>query len=190
MGSAVPVLAFFALLAWASVKSGGNPGGLGVNDEFGQVNVETEAARDFTLELLSGPHPDDTTVNLAQLRGKVVLLDFWASWCGPCRIEAPTLAQVYQEYREKNVEFIGIDIWDGRQDALDHIERFSVPYPNGIDSNGTIAIDYGVKGIPEKIFISQEGTVAKKFVGPISAQALRSVLDELLGASGAAVPTR
>jgi len=190
VGSAVPVLAFFALLAWASVKSGGNPGGLGVNNEFGQVTVNTEAARDFTLELLSGPLPDDTTVTLAQLRGKVVLLDFWASWCGPCRIEAPTLAQVYQEYREKNVEFIGIDIWDGRQDALNHIERFGVPYPNGIDSNGTIAIDYGVKGIPEKIFISREGIVAKKFVGPISAQALRSVLDELLGAGGAAVPSR
>jgi len=200
VGSAVPVLAFFALMAWASVKSGGNPGGLGVNNEFGQVKVETKAARDFTLELLngellngellSGSLPNGTTINLAQLQGKVVLLDFWASWCGPCRIEAPTLAQVYREYREKNVEFIGIDIWDGRQDALNHIERFSVPYPNGIDSNGIIAIDYGVKGIPEKIFISREGTVAKKFVGPISAQALRSVLDELLGTRGTAVPTR
>ncbi len=195
VGSAVPVLAFFALMAWASVKSGGNPGGLGVNDEFGQVNVDTEAARDFTLELLngellSGPLPNDTTVNLAQLQGKVVLLDFWASWCGPCRAEAATLAQVYLEYREKDVEFIGVDIWDGRQDALNHIERFGVPYPNGIDSSGTIAIDYGVKGIPEKIFISREGVVAKKFVGPISAQALRSVLDELLGASvgGASSP--
>ena len=186
MCSAVPVLAFFGLLAWASVKSGGNPGGLGVNNEFGQVTVKTEAARDFSLELISGellksPLPNVTTVNLSQLRGKVVLLDFWASWCGPCRQEALTLAQVYQEYREKDVEFIGIDIWDRRQDALNHIERFGVPYPNGIDSDGTIAIDYGVKGIPEKIFISQEGTVAKKFVGPISAQALRSVLDELLG---------
>ena len=190
MGSAVPVLAFFALLAWGSFKSGGNPGGLGVNNEFGQVTVKTEAARDFTLELLHGPLPGATTVTLAQLRGKVVLLDFWASWCGPCRIEAPTLAQVYLEYREKDVEFIGIDIWDGRQDALNHIERFGVPYPNGIDSSGTIAIDYGVKGIPEKIFISRDGAVAKKFVGPISAQALRSVLDELLGASGEGVPSR
>ena len=182
------MLAFFGLLAWASVKSGGNPGGLGVNNEFGQVTVKTEAARDFSLELISGESlngslPNVTTVNLSQLRGKVVLLDFWASWCGPCRQEAPTLAQVYLEYRDKDVEFIGIDIWDRRQDALNHIERFGVPYPNGIDSDGTIAIDYGVKGIPEKIFISREGTVAKKFVGPISAQALRSVLDELLGAA-------
>ena len=187
------MLAFFALMAWASFKSGGNPGALGVNDEFGQVSVETEAARDFTLELLNGvllngPLPDDT-VNLAQLRGNVVMLDFWASWCGPCRQEAATLMQVYEEYRGRSVEFIGIDIWDGRQDALNHIERFGVLYPNGIDSKGTIAIDYGVRGIPEKIFISPEGTVAKKFVGPISAEDLRSVLDELLGANAVAVPS-
>lgn len=194
VGTAVPVLAFIALLSWASFKSEGQPGGLGVNDEFGQVAIDTQVARDFTLELLNGellssPTPDGL-VNLAQLRGKVVLLDFWASWCGPCQIEAPTLAQVYQEYRERNVEFVGIDIWDGRQDALDHIDRFGVPYPNGVDSDGTIAIDYGVRGIPEKIFISPDGAVAKKFVGPITVQALRSVLDELLRASGEAPPSR
>ncbi len=187
LGTVIPILAFIALLAWASFKSGGNPGGLGVNNDFGQVKVEVEAARDFTLELLNGPLPDDT-VNLAQLRGKVVMLDFWASWCGPCRIEAPALTQVYQEYHGDDVEFIGIDIWDGRLDAMGHIERFGVLYPNGIDSKGTIAIDYGVKGIPEKIFIGRDGAVAKKFVGPISAQALRSVLDELLGETGEKLP--
>ena len=187
LGTVIPILAFIALLAWASFKSGGNPGGLGVNNDFGQVKVEVEAARDFTLELLNDPLPDDT-VNLAQLRGKVVMLDFWASWCGPCRIEAPALTQVYQEYHGDDVEFIGIDIWDGRLDAMGHIERFGVLYPNGIDSKGTIAIDYGVKGIPEKIFIGRDGAVAKKFVGPISAQALRSVLDELLGETGEKLP--
>ena len=187
LGTVIPILAFIALLAWASFKSGGNPGGLGVNNDFGQVKVEVEAARDFTLELLNDPLPDDT-VNLAQLRGKVVMLDFWASWCGPCRIEAPALTQVYQEYHGDDVEFIGIDIWDGRLDAMGHIERFGVLYPNGIDSKGTIAIDYGVKGIPEKIFIGRDGVVAKKFVGPISAQALRSVLDELLGETGEKLP--
>jgi len=187
LGTVIPILAFIALLAWASFKSGGNPGGLGVNNDFGQVKVEVEAARDFTLELLNGPLPDDT-VNLAQLRGKVVMLDFWASWCGPCRIEALALTQVYQEYHGDDVEFIGIDIWDGRLDAMGHIERFGVLYPNGIDSKGTIAIDYGVKGIPEKIFIGRDGAVAKKFVGPISAQALRSVLDELLGETGEKLP--
>ena len=99
------------------------------------------------------------------------------------------MTQVYQEYRDKKVEFVGIDIWDGRLDALNHIERFGVLYPNGIDSEGTIAINYGVKGIPEKVFIDPEGMVVKKFVGPISAQNLRAVLDELLGVADGISPS-
>ena len=193
VGTAVPVLAFIALLAWASFKSGGNPGGLGVNDDFGQVVVEEEVAWEFTLELLGGPVPSgplpDESLSLSELSGKVVLLDFWASWCGPCQQEAQTLTRVYQEYRDKKVEFVGIDIWDGRLDALNHIERFGVLYPNGIDSEGTIAINYGVKGIPEKVFIDPEGMVVKKFVGPISAQNLRAVLDELLGVADGISPS-
>ena len=193
VGTAVPVLAFIALLAWASFKSGGNPGGMGVNDDFGQVVVEEEVAWEFTLELLGGPVPSgplpDESLSLSELSGKVVLLDFWASWCGPCQQEAPTLTQVYQEYRDKKVEFVGIDIWDGRLDALNHIERFGVLYPNGIDREGTIAINYGVKGIPEKVFIDPEGMVVKKFVGPISAQNLRAVLDELLGVADGISPS-
>ena len=179
LGTAVPVLAFIAVLAWASVKSGGNPGGLGVNNDFGQVSVNPRAARGFSLEVLDG-----TTITLDGLRGKVVMLDFWASWCPPCRQEAPTLAQVYREYQGQPVEFVGIDIWDRRQDALAFVERYGVPYPNGIDGKGSIAIDYGVRGIPEKFFVDREGTVVKKFVGPMSAETLRAALDELMAAEG------
>ena len=175
LGAGVPVLAFFAVLAWASVKSGSNPGGLGVNREFGQVPIDAEIARDFSLELLDG-----SSITLSGLHGKVVLLDFWASWCGPCQQEAPVLAQVYREFRGEAVEFVGVDIWDGLQDASNHIKKYSVPYPNGVDSSGTITIDYGVRGIPEKIFIGKDGVVARKFVGPISADTLRAALQELL----------
>jgi cytochrome c biogenesis protein CcmG/thiol:disulfide interchange protein DsbE len=175
LGSSIPVLALIALLAWALVKSGGSPGGLGVNNAFGEVPVEPEAAREFSLELLDG-----TTVTLSGLLGNVVLLDFWASWCPPCRQEAPILAQVYLEYRERGVEFIGVDIWDRRQDAEAYLERYGVTYPNGIDARGTIAIDYGVRGIPEKFLIDGSGGLVKKFVGPMSASSLRAALDELL----------
>ena len=178
VGVGVPMLALIALLAWATVRSQGNPGGLGVNDEFGQVDVKEQAARNFSLELVDGE-----TLELYDLRGKVVLLDFWASWCGPCQQEAPILVEVYGEFQRSDVEFVGIDIWDGSQDALNHLERYGVPYPNGIDSEGIIAIDYGVKGIPEKIFIDQQGVVVRKFVGPINADLLRAELASLLAAN-------
>ena len=179
-GSAVPLLALISLLAWASVKSDGNPGGLGVNSEFGRVPVNAEAAREFSLELLDGE-----TVILSELRGKVIMLDFWASWCPPCRQEAPILAQLYREFQGQPVEFIGIDIWDRPADARAYINLFDIPYPNGVDSKGIIAIDYGVKGIPEKIFVDQNGITIKKFVGPINAEYLRSTLTELLEDAGA-----
>ena len=187
LATAAPVLALIALLAWASVKSGGTPGGLGVNNEFGQVSINKEAAREFSLELFSETNNEGPTLrptlNLSELRGKLVVLDFWASWCSPCRQEALDLAQVYREFQGAPVEFVGVDIWDGRRDALDHIARYNVPYPNGFDREGVIAIDYGVRGIPEKIFIDRNGETVKKFVGPITAETLRETLNQLL-ASG------
>ncbi|MDP6549112.1 MAG: TlpA disulfide reductase family protein [Dehalococcoidia bacterium] len=180
LGSSIPVLGLIALLAWALVESGGSPGGLGVNNAFGEVGVKQDAAQEFSLELLDG-----STVTLTGLRGKAVLLDFWASWCPPCRQEAPILAQVYLEYQDRGVEFIGVDIWDRRDDAEAYLERYGVTYPNGIDARGTIAIDYGVRGIPEKFLIDGGGALVKKFVGPMSANSLRAALDDLLAAEAA-----
>ena len=175
LGTAAPVLALLALLAWAVVQSGGNPGSLGVNEEFGQVRLSPKAATDFSLTTMDG-----ATINLAGLRGKVVMLDFWASWCAPCRFEAPVLVEVYLDYEDQAVEFVGVDIWDRRQDAIEYIDRYQITYPNGVDDKGTIAISYGVRGIPEKFIIDQDGVIVKKFVGPIDADTLRSTLDELL----------
>ncbi len=175
LASSVPVLGLLALLAWASVTTGGVPGGFGVNTEFGQAEVSSETPREFSLELLDG-----RPLNLSSLRGKVVMLDFWSSWCPPCRSEAPALAQVYREYSSSPVEFIGIAIWDQDQSVLDHVNEYQVPYPNGIDGDGKIAIDYGVTGIPEKFFIGPDGRPMKRYVGPMDADRLRRALDELL----------
>lgn len=176
LASGLPLLALFAVLAWASVRSGGNPGGFGVNAEFGQVEVSEDQADDFSLELMSGE-----TLTLADLRGKAVMVDFWSSWCPPCRQEAPVLAEVYLEYENLPVEFVGVDIWDVPAAAQEHIDRYNVPYPNGIDADGIIAINYGVTGLPEKFFISPEGMVVKKFVGPMSPSKLRGIMNEMLG---------
>ncbi len=178
LASGLPVLALFALLAWASMKSGGNPGGFGVNAEFGQVEVSADQADDFSLKLMAGG-----TLTLSELRGKAVMVDFWSSWCPPCRREAPVLAEVYLEYEGLPVEFVGVDIWDVPSAAQEHIDRYNVPYPNGIDADGIIVINYGVTGLPEKFFISPEGTIVKKFVGPMSPSKLRGILNDMLDPS-------
>ena len=108
------------------------------------------------------------------------MIDFWASWCPPCRQEASVLAEVYGEYQERGVEFIGVNIWDNPGDAETFLQQEGQVYPSGIDSEGEIAISYGVRGIPEKYFITREGTVSRKFVGPLTADLLRETLEGLL----------
>ena len=175
LSAAVPIVALFALLGWAMARSGGNPGGFGINSRFGEIAVDQRLAPDFTKDGLNGE-----TVSLSGLRGKVVMLDFWSSWCPPCRQEAPALAQVYREYQGRNIEFIGVAIWDDSGDVARYIEEFGLPYPNVLDERGQIAIDYGVAGIPEKFFIDSQGNLVRKFVGPIKPEGLRSALDSLL----------
>ena len=175
IGAGVPVLAFLAVLTWASFSSDGAPDSIAVNESVAEVQQERKAAPNFNLQL-----PDGGALSIADLRGKVVMLDFWASWCQPCRDEAPVLAQVYREYRERDVEFVGINLWDVPGDAELFLQQEGHEYPNGIDAEGKIAISYGVRGIPEKFFIGRDGSIARKFTGPMNPGLLREILDDLL----------
>ena len=168
-------MALFALLGWALAQSGGNPGGLGVNSRLGEVAATNQPVPQFVVTSLNGAE-----IDIKALRGKVVMIDFWSSWCGPCRAEAPILSQVYREYEGQPVAFIGIAIWDNSSDILKFADEFNVQYPNAIDSEGRIAFEYGVTGIPQKFFIDSSGTLVRKYVGPMNATTLRQVLDEML----------
>ena len=171
----LPTVGLIGLLAWAMFQAKGTPGGFGINNEFGPVAVVERPAPSMTLPLLSGDN-----LFITDLTGKIVMLDFWSSWCAPCIAEAATLADVYSDYSGRGVEFVGIAIWDESEAVLDHVARFAVPYPNGHDDMGRIAIDYGVRGMPEKFFIDRDGMLIEKHVGPASEEALRSILDRLL----------
>lgn len=173
--SFLTLAAFISLLGWAITHSKGVPGSLGINKVFGEVSIQERPAPDFTLQLIGGG-----SVTLGNLKGNVIVLDFWSSWCPPCRKEAPILAKVYSEYRDKGVEFIGISIWDRLRDAEDYVREFRLTYPSGVDSNGTILMDYGVRGIPEKFFIDSEGQIIAKYVGPSSVGDLQATLDNIL----------
>ena len=200
LGVGLPILAFLSILVWASLQTRGTPGGMGINTDFGVVEIEPKPAQDFSLELMAGIDGvgegegngdsggedgiSGGSVSLSEMRGKVVLVDFWASWCPPCRQEAAALEEVYREYAGPEVEFIGVNIWDLEDNAHTYVKDFGLTYPSGVDTDGVIAIDYGVRGIPEKFFIGRDGVIRQKFVGPMSADNLRQTLDRLLAEEG------
>lgn len=172
----VPVAALLGLMTWGLIQSGGNPGGLLVNENPGEVAVEARQAPDLAVATLDG----GPLVTNASLEGKVAFIDFWSSWCPPCRAEARGIAEVYPEYEGRPVAFLGVAIWDGTRDVLAHIERYDVTYPNGLDDTGELAVSFGVTGVPEKYFLGPDGTIVRKFTGPISREKLREILDGIL----------
>ena len=174
-----PVLAIIALLFWGQLRSDDNPGGVLVHEESSESQVIVRLAPWFGgYDRVSGER-----VDLDDLRGRVVMVDFWSSWCVACRVEAADLAQVYREYDNADVEFVGIAVWDRPGDADEHIERYDVTYLNILDPRGTMAVSYGVRGVPEKFFLDTEGRIIRKLIGPVSAEELRGILDGLLTAS-------
>ena len=130
---------------------------------------DTPAAPPFTLRRLDG----DGTVSLASLRGRVVVLNFWASWCGPCKHEAPLLEAAARRYERENVVVVGIDSQDFAGDARAFARRYRLDYPNLHDGPGEVSARYGVQGFPETWFVDRRGRlVADHVVGPLTAARL------------------
>lgn len=130
-------------------------------------------APSFTLSLFGG-----ATLRLEELRDKVVFLNFWASWCPPCRAEARTLEAAWRKYREQGVVFVGVNIQDKEESAREFLAEFGITYPNGIDRGARIAIEYGVWGLPETFFIDRDGRITYKHVGSLGWQTITTKLEE------------
>jgi cytochrome c biogenesis protein CcmG/thiol:disulfide interchange protein DsbE len=130
-------------------------------------------ATPFTLTLFDGHK-----LTLEDLRGKAVFLNFWASWCLPCREEARELEAAWQKVKDKNMVFLGVAVQDTDKDALEFLKEFNVTYPNGKDETAKIAVDYGTWGIPESFFIDPQGRITYKHVGGIRAALVVSKLGE------------
>ena len=174
IGVGVPVLLVLSLFVWGVAQIDGVAGRPGVNDNFGEVSISTDPMSDFELTTLSGE-----VVSIADYRGKVVMVDFWSSWCVPCRVEGPILSETYLKWRDRGVEFVGIAIWDSEGPVLDFIELHGIEYVNAIDASGLTAVDFGVTGIPEKFFINTEGEIVRKVIGPNTRETLDSILTDL-----------
>lgn len=122
-------------------------------------------APDFTLRTFDGQE-----LKLSDLEGKTILLNFWASWCMPCRQEAQALEDSWQKYKDKGVVFVGVNVWDENSNAQRYLLQFGGGYPHALDPNEEIQIDYGVGGVPETFFIDSSGSVRDKFTGPLTEQ--------------------
>ncbi|MFI5266262.1 MAG: TlpA family protein disulfide reductase [Chloroflexota bacterium] len=140
-----------------------------------------------TSALMGKPAPEFTyttfdgkSLDLASLRGKPVMVNFWGSWCVPCKDEAPVLQQAWAKYQKTDAQFMGIAIWDQGDAAKAFAQSNGASWTNGMDNDGKIAIDYGVYGVPESFFISRQGVLVDRYVGPFVGDAGSVRLEQYL----------
>ena len=133
-------------------------------------------APEFTLRLLTGE-----TLSLASLKGKPVLVNFWASNCPHCQQEAPIMVRMYERYRDKGLAVVSINvIWDNANDARQFVETYHLPYPVGLDAIGAIGGAYGVEATPTTFFIDKGGVVRARQDGEGSEAEIAKRIEALL----------
>lgn len=178
IGVGVPILLVISLMTWGVIQNDGRAGQTGVNNRFGEVSLSVDANADFELVSLDGE-----TISIEDFRGSIVVVDFWSSWCAPCKAEGPVLAKTYDKWKNRGVEFIGIAIWDSKEPVEEFIELNKINYVNGIDPDGRIFVDFGVSGIPEKFFVTPEGQIVRKIIGPNTSKTLDDILTDMTDAA-------
>lgn len=139
------------------------------------------SAPDFTLSLFPNYQAGfGEQISLADLRGKVVVLNFWASWCDPCKEEAALLQAVAEAYANRDVVFVGVDYLDQEPAAMRYLQEFGITYANGPDLGSQIARRYRIQGVPETFFITPDGAIDWFKIGPLSESELMGCLNNLL----------
>lgn len=132
---------------------------------------------DFTFTTFEGE-----TTHTSELKGKVIVLNFWASWCKPCEQEAAEIEAAWKKYQPSGeVVFLGVDYVDTEPEAREYLEKFAITYPNGPDLRTSISQLFRIRGVPETYFIDRDGRLAYVKVGPFSSIAeIESIVDGLL----------
>jgi cytochrome c biogenesis protein CcmG/thiol:disulfide interchange protein DsbE len=146
------VAALFGLLAWKLAS--------------GEGGRATGRAPDFALSRLDGKGE----LSLASLRGKAVVVNFWASWCVPCRDEAPVLDETWRKYRDRGLVVVGVAVRDFSEDSRRFARRYGMTYPIVKANGNAVERDYGITGVPETFFVDREGNlVGDPIAGPVDA---------------------
>lgn len=160
------------ILAWALVLGLLVTLGLGlVRAEQGSIGVGSRVP-DFSLTTFEGEE-----IHIADLRGQVVLINFWASWCVTCKLEARELEQAFQMYKDRGVVFLGIDYVDIEPEALAYLEQYGITYPNGPDLGTRISQAFRMVGVPETYIVDPEGQVADVKIGPY--RSVEEIIDDI-----------
>ena len=133
------------------------------------------AAAPFTIKTFAGDE-----ISLEKLKGKVVVINFFASWCGPCRDEAPSLQRLYLKYRNSGVEFVGIAVQDSVEGAARFVKHYGWTLPAGLDEGGDIARAYRISGVPKTCVIGKDGRVLYAHTGTISEEGLDEEIKKAL----------
>jgi cytochrome c biogenesis protein CcmG/thiol:disulfide interchange protein DsbE len=134
------------------------------------------AAPDVVLPALDG----GGEVRLADFRGRPVIVNFWASWCNPCRDEFPLLKMARREHRADRLEVVGVTYQDIPGDSRDFVKKMGATWPQGVDDGGAVAKAFGVRAIPQTFFVGPDGTIVARVFGITSQDKLDEPLRKLL----------
>ena len=165
LGAVALVLALLGLFAWKVSR------GSEVDARVG------EPAPAFDLPALSGSQ----RVNIDRYRGRPMLINFWATWCGPCRDEAPALERAWRRYRSQGIVFIGVDIRDFTGDARRFVDRYSLTYPIAYDGPAKLWAQWGLTGLPETFLVDRDGRIVEHRIAPYDSESdLHAAIEKAL----------
>lgn len=149
--------------------------GVGSADQ-GREEIGGALAPDFTVTRFDGE-----TFALSDYQDQPIFLYFWASWCGPCVEEAPTIEALWPEYRDRGYVFLGLNIWDIESDAESFIADLGLSFPLARDTERSVYVDYGVQGLPVAFFLEPGLQIHSRYTGPLDEVALREELERIAG---------